>query len=424
MPLKDKDIIKQLNDLVQEPDFTELNKLLQSKFNLFQLLDIEIKEIYYSKILGWLLNPQANHKLGDWFLREFLKHLINNEDRLNYFKKMQIEYIDIDCISLDNVKISIEQTILSKRRLDIFIQILSLEDDENWILVIENKINSIESPNQTKFYSEELYEKYPDTMIKKICVFLTPSGSEPSSKKFIPCKWSEVRNILIDLLGNLNISNEIKYFLNQFKSSIEVFVMENPDLERLYLKLFQKYSDVFEFLFTKYSEYRSTPYHKYTEMVEEKLKEKLDEVNWNFERGKGWNILGKKKWLEIQTRNNWGKSKYSIITTIETKIENDDIIKIYIYSQSKLSIKLLKIYKKKIENSIKNPVRKKSYYDQFFNNFNPSQFALFNYKIIDNFDEIGIEDASTLVADKLGEIIQEYEGIFDNAIIDLEKEYD
>lgn len=183
MPLKDKDIIKQLNDLVQEPDFTELNKLLQSKFNLFQLLDIEIKEIYYSKILGWLLNPQANHKLGDMFLREFLKHLINNEDRLNYFKKMQIEYIDIDCISLDNVKVSIEQTILSERRLDIFIQILFLEDDENWILVIENKINSIESPNQTKFYSEELYEEYPDIMIKKICVFLTPSGSEPSSKK-------------------------------------------------------------------------------------------------------------------------------------------------------------------------------------------------------------------------------------------------
>ncbi len=132
----------------------------------------------------------------------------------------------------------------------------------------------------------------------------------------------------------------------------------------------------------------------------------------------------KKKRLEIQTRNNWGKSKYSIATTIETKIENDDIIKIYIYSQSKLSIKLLKIYKTKIENSIKNPTRKKSYNDPFFNNFNPSQYALFNYKVIDNFDEIGIEDASTLVADKLGEIIQEYEGIFDNAIIQLEKEYD
>ena len=55
-------------------------------------------------------------------------------------------------------------------------------------------------------------------MIKKICVFLTPSGSEPSSKKFIPCKWSEVRNILIDLLRNLNISNEIKYFLNQLSN--------------------------------------------------------------------------------------------------------------------------------------------------------------------------------------------------------------
>ncbi len=119
--MNDKDIINQLNDLVQEYDFIELNKLLQYKFNLFQLLNIETKEIYYSKILGWLLNPQENHKLGDIFLREFLKTLIRNNERSNYFHDMQIEYIDIDCIPLDNVKVSVEKPILSEKRLDKYI---------------------------------------------------------------------------------------------------------------------------------------------------------------------------------------------------------------------------------------------------------------------------------------------------------------
>ena len=420
--MNDKDIINQLNDLVQESDFIELNKLLQSKFNLFQLLNIETKEIYYSKILGWLLNPQENHKLGDIFLREFLKTLIRNNERSNYFHDMQIEYIDIDCIPLDNVKVSVEKPILSEKRLDIYIQISSLIDDENWILAIENKIYSKESPNQTKNYAKELFKKYPDKKIKKICVFLTRSGKEPSSKKFIPCKWIEVRNILVNLLENFNISNEINHFLNQFKRSIEVFVMENPELERLYTKLFQKYDDVFKFLLPKYSEYKSAPYLEYTEMVEEKLKEKFDEVNWVYEKGKGWNILGKIKWVEIQTRNNWGKSKYSIVTRIETKIENDDVIKIYIYSLPKFPNKLLKIYKKKIENSIKNPVRKKSEYDQYFN-FNPNQSALFNYSVIENFSEREIEQVPIFIADELGKIIREYEGIFDSAIDQLEKEF-
>lgn len=40
-------IIKHLNEFIQEPDFLKLNDLLQSKFNLFQLLDIENKEIYF-----------------------------------------------------------------------------------------------------------------------------------------------------------------------------------------------------------------------------------------------------------------------------------------------------------------------------------------------------------------------------------------
>ena len=38
-------------------------------FNLFDVLKISRTEIRHSNMLGWLLNPNENHGMGDAFLR-------------------------------------------------------------------------------------------------------------------------------------------------------------------------------------------------------------------------------------------------------------------------------------------------------------------------------------------------------------------
>jgi len=382
------------------------------------MLDIEIKEIYYSKTLSWLLNPQGNHHLGDIFLRDFLKILLRDKKRKEKFAELDIEYIDLDCISLENVKVSVEQTILSQKRLDIFVQIDT--KSKKWILVIENKINSTESPKQTQFYEKELRIKYPNPKVKKICIFLTPRGTKPpSSKEFMSCEWSEICIILKNILKKNEISNEIKYFLEQFKNSISVYVMENRKLDRLCEDLFDKYPNVIEYLSKKYDEYSKRYLKEFTEKVDSKLTNNFKE-DWVFRKGNGWNSLFRSKWREIQEKNHWGISSSInfLLAQINSKVEQDKL-KFYIYS-SNVTPELIKRFKSKFKEAIKDKSMLAKYENCFNLKLKPK--SLFNFTILENFEEVDFDVASDRVIEEFKIFLKEYGDIFDQIITELDAE--
>lgn len=66
---------KQLEDLLLSEDLNELN-YLTSEFNMFNALKLQNNEIRHSNLLSWLLSPFETHKLGDYFVKEFLMSAI------------------------------------------------------------------------------------------------------------------------------------------------------------------------------------------------------------------------------------------------------------------------------------------------------------------------------------------------------------
>ena len=92
-------IIEELNQLLQEEAYIKLSKLIHGRFNIFQILGIEKKEIRYSRILAWLLDPIRNHHLGEIFLRKFMEMLLKKDSRASRLKEIGIEFVDIDCAS-------------------------------------------------------------------------------------------------------------------------------------------------------------------------------------------------------------------------------------------------------------------------------------------------------------------------------------
>lgn len=404
-------LVSGLNKLVQDPDFLELNSLLQSKFNLFHLLEIESKEIYYSKILSWLINPYANHKLEDLFLRNFLKNLIEiNPDKFN---ELNINYIEIDCMPFENVKVSVEQTILSKKRLDIFVKINP--EKEKWILVIENKILSDESPYQTKFYREELEKEFPD--YKRICVFLTPEGKKPYDNNFISCEWFVIYETLRNILDNMESTEDEITFLNQFNKSIEVYVMKNPKLEELCENIFNKYEEALNFLYEKLSKYNIGSFVNLSDDIDLKIKKKIGD-KWNCHKGKGWNIICKQNWIDIQEKNRWDHSKYFNLAIFHCTIEKNQQIKIYFYTRRNiLKDDLRETFRQKFKEALSNPSRRKSEYDQLFNLDNKKSWL--NYTVVENIEDIGNEMAVNKAVEELSKIIKEYEPILDKIIDDL-----
>ena len=131
-------------------DIDELDKLTKynNEVNFFKIAGIENKEIKHSNFLKWLLNANANHNIGDKFVRKFMQKVIkaNKNNRI---------------INSDIIKISLLDyyDFLIRREwnnLDIFM----VSDNCQFTITIENKIYSSESKNQTINYRNKILEYY------------------------------------------------------------------------------------------------------------------------------------------------------------------------------------------------------------------------------------------------------------------------
>ena len=81
--LENKKEIELLEKFVLDnPDLEKLEDLL-SQFNIFETLNVVNAEIRHSNVLAWFLNPNANHSLGGYFLKKFLKYLISHTGKVD-----------------------------------------------------------------------------------------------------------------------------------------------------------------------------------------------------------------------------------------------------------------------------------------------------------------------------------------------------
>ena len=163
MPNSIKDLFSQLLPL----HYAEQERLKKEKeegkcFNVFSALDICSDEVrLHSRLLATLLNPKANHGLGNEFLKLFLIALGLPEDYIAYCKEQIVER------SIGEV------TETTGGRIDII-----LEDGKHAV-IIENKIYAGDQPNQLLRYHNYGVKTFGENNFK--LVYLTLNGSEPSS---------------------------------------------------------------------------------------------------------------------------------------------------------------------------------------------------------------------------------------------------
>ena len=89
------------DNLLKDEDFDRLDLGLKNP-NIFQILRITKNEIRHSNFLSWLLDPNESHKLGDIFLKRFLREVFSSE------KFDQIDQIDVEGMDLSKVEIERE----------------------------------------------------------------------------------------------------------------------------------------------------------------------------------------------------------------------------------------------------------------------------------------------------------------------------
>lgn len=169
-------------------------------FNVFDILNLQSKELIHSAFIAELLNPHGSHYFGAVFLELFIEEL-NSECRK---QNKQISYA---VENLQKATIYVEKVINNNRRIDIYIQI----PKENKNIIIENKIYAGDQEAQLWDYHNSDKEAH--------LIYLTLWGYEASENSKLGLKH------ILNISYQKNIKNWLERCLE--KSTSKPFVHEN-----------------------------------------------------------------------------------------------------------------------------------------------------------------------------------------------------
>ncbi|MGB8169840.1 MAG: PD-(D/E)XK nuclease family protein [Chthoniobacteraceae bacterium] len=232
---------KALNELIVNcPDFDKLESLLGG-FNLFQVLKFEHGEIRHTNVLAWILDPEESHGLDATFLKKWLMRVIHEAADET---ETVISAIDIDAWQLLCVEVRREW-----RNIDLLV-ILTMANGEQWIICIENKINSTQHSDQLRRYRQVVEKSFPDAA-HRLYIFLTKSEEEPEESSYLPASFSQIHRTLKECLQSRShaIGAEPKVLIENYLRLLEEKFMNESDIARTAQRIYSQHRHALDIIF-------------------------------------------------------------------------------------------------------------------------------------------------------------------------------
>ena len=153
---------------------------------------------------------------------------------------MPINAIEIDVTDLDGLEVRREW-----RNLDL----LLVEKDKKILIVIENKIDSSEGDNQLKTYSKRVNSLYPE--YRKLKIFLTPEGREPSQDDWLPYSYREIQNQLEKIIESKKtvVGDEILSLVTHYNEMLRRHILTDSEIIELCQTIYKNHKDALDLIF-------------------------------------------------------------------------------------------------------------------------------------------------------------------------------
>lgn len=231
--MEEKDIKKLYDQLLKDEDFDKIDLELKNP-NIFQILRVSKNEIRHSNFLSWLLEPNGSHKLGDVFLKRFLREVFSSD------KFTSIDQIDVEGMDLTKVEVLREW-----KNIDVLIKL------NNVVVCIENKVLSKEHSNQLKRYKDIVDLEFPNYI--KTFVYLTPEGddSENETESYQSISYEFIVQTLdriISIYGQA-LNQQVKNYVKDYITIIKRELMGTDKLTELSKKLYSNHKELFDFVY-------------------------------------------------------------------------------------------------------------------------------------------------------------------------------
>lgn len=266
-----EEIKKRIAALYEDPIYMELDAYFNTT-NIFNILQIERNETKHSAFIAWLLDPKGSHGLGEKPLRKFLQMLAFHGDNSSVENDMSCLLCNDSYICLNNVNVATEYAIDMNEKadneirglnhdkkfdkkidilvsLDIKYEERELKEDakpsnggykkEDYVstiktrplvVVVENKIYTKESENQTLIYYKWVDKNKKDitgNVGNEQCiigVFLTPEGGRKCSADnlhpFVKLSYSDILVDFVEPLVKCNISERNRNILSDYMMNL------------------------------------------------------------------------------------------------------------------------------------------------------------------------------------------------------------
>jgi hypothetical protein len=237
--MTDQEILERF--VTDNKDLGELESQLQ-EFNMFEALDLVQSEIRHSNFIAWIMDPKETHGMGDYFLKRFL-FMVAKTGR-------QAQVQTLSAIDVDAWELSRTGVLREWHNLDI--TITNDDDDKQFVVVIENKVQSAESPGQLHRYREFVESQM--AKYQQVFVYLTPDGRRPENddeaEHWINVSYSDLCETFeqAQLARSSLMGDSVKEFIRQYLVMLRRHVVSGSDVEQLARRIYDTHKKAIDLI--------------------------------------------------------------------------------------------------------------------------------------------------------------------------------
>lgn len=189
---------------------------------MFEALGVARAEIRHSNFLAWLLSPGASHGQGDVFLRAVVTDILRKARAQD--KVPAISPVEIDGRDLHNVEV---------RREWQNIDLLIVSRDPQFVIAVENKIDSGEHSNQLRRYEESVRREFASHRVQ--FVYLTKDGEDASDEDWVTYSYEDLHGALARAKRQAagSLGGDVGVFLDHYLNLLGTRFMEDTEIAEL-----------------------------------------------------------------------------------------------------------------------------------------------------------------------------------------------
>lgn len=228
---------KELLDLLHDLEKVESThrEVFSKNFNMFEAAGMVRQEIRHSNVLSFLINPSQPHGLNDGLLRRLI-HVASQGKK----HKDSPKQLDLALADFSDIKI---------RREEMHLDILAYSPKNQLVVVLENKVDASEGFDQLSTYREKIQKDARFDGWKKLFVYLTIDGEEPSdSDWWVPLSYNQVLTMVNEAMAQSSelMSDDARMFVKHYIDLIgRVIVSEiDADLKEACMALYEKHEKI------------------------------------------------------------------------------------------------------------------------------------------------------------------------------------